>query len=283
MRFTAVPALFLIIASCVTPATTPIAPVAATPAATPCRSGDALINAALWMQTAAEYRASALQAYALATHQLDAALADPTWTAIPGSPSTGLPPAVILDADETSLDNSVFEARMVRQGIKYDDTQWKAWIFESAATAIPGAMEFLEYAKSKGVTAFYLTNRRPDEEAPTRLNMEKLGFPLSSSEDTVLVRADRPEWDTGDKTTRRAHVAARYRVLLVLGDDLNDFVAARSLSVPARDTIMRDTAAQWGNRWIILPNALYGSWEEAAAGRGDDCEQLKKKIDVLRP
>lgn len=283
MRFTVVPALLLTLVSCVTPATAPIAPAASAGTAAPCRPGDALVNAALWMQSAAEYRASALQAYALGTRQLDAALADPTWTAIPGSPSTGLPPAIILDADETTLDNSAFEARMVRQGLKYNDVQWKSWIFESAAPAIPGAAEFLQYAKSKGVTAFFITNRRPDEEAPTRRNMEKIGFPLSSTEDTVLVRADRPEWDTGDKTSRRAYVASRYRVLLVFGDDLNDFVAARSLSVPARDAIMRDTTSQWGTRWIMLPNAMYGSWEEAASGRGEDCAQLQRKIEAMRP
>ena len=281
MRLT-LPAL-LLFASCISTATSPSAPpVAAAPAA-PCRTGDALLNAALWMQSAAEYRANALQAYSLATRQLDAALADPAWSAIPGTPSTGLPPAIILDSDETVFDNSAFEARMVRKGVKYDDNDWKAWIAESAAAAIPGSTEFLRHAQSKGVTVFFVTNRRTDEEAATRRNIEKLGVPLSASEDTVLVKGERPEWNVSDKTSRRLYVASRYRVLLLLGDDLNDFVNAKTKSVAERDEIMRDTAAQWGSRWIILPNALYGSWEDAAAGASDSCAQMQKKIEVLRP
>jgi 5'-nucleotidase (lipoprotein e(P4) family) len=292
MRQTTI-AAFLLLASCATtappPTASPSSPSAETTAvptpaaaAAPCRPGDALVNAALWMQSAAEYRASALQSYALAKRLLDLALADPSWSAVRDAKSAGLPPAVILDSDETVFDNTGFEARMIQRGMKYDSAAWRAWVDEAAATAIPGAADFLAYAKSRGVTPFFVTNRKADEEPGTRRNLEKLGFPLGTSEDTVLVRGERPEWASGDKEPRRKYVASRYRVLLLVGDDLNDFVTARDLTVAERDAIMRDTAAEWGSKWIILPNAMYGSWEDAVAGSGSDCAQLQKKIEAMR-
>lgn len=113
------------------------------------------------MQTAAEYRASAKQAYRLAELQLDVALRDPAWTA--ATEQTGdvssLPPAVILDLDETVLDNSAFQARGVRDTSTYSEAAWNRWAEERKAGAIPGAIEFLTHAKSRGVAPFYVTNR----------------------------------------------------------------------------------------------------------------------------
>ena len=250
-------------------ATTP--PPVTTP---PCDPGLALVNAAAWLQTAAEYRASATQTYAVARMALDSALADT---------SNQKPPAIILDLDETAILNLPFEARMVQQHKEYDGKAWSQWVSESAATAVPGAAEFLAYARSRGVTPFYITNRKAEEEAGTRRNLEKLGFPLDANEDTVLTRGERPEWSAGDKTARRDYVASRYRVLLLLGDDLNDFIPAQGKSVEERFALIRDNADKWGKTWFILPNPAYGSWEVAAAGSGTACEQMQKKIEALKP
>lgn len=240
----------------------------------PCNPGLALVNAAAWMQSAAEYRASAMQTYAVARKALDAGLA---------AEGGGAPPAIILDLDETSIDNTAFEARMVRAGKTYDADAWKQWIGESAATATPGAAEFLAYARSRGVTPFYITNRKAEEEAATRRNLEKLGYPLDPSVDTLLTRGERPEWSSSDKGPRRDYVAAHYRVLLLLGDDLNDFTAAAGKTVEQRAAIIRDNADRWGTSWFILPNPAYGSWESAIAGSGTDCEKLQRKIEALKP
>lgn len=200
----------------------------------PCDPGTPLVNPTLWMQSAAEYRASALQTYAAARRALDAALAEPA----------ALPPAVVLDLDETALDNSRFAARRIAKHAPFTfGSDWSAWVQESAATAIPGAHEFLVYAQSRGVTPVYITNRTVDMEAATRANLQKLGFPLTA--DTLLMRAMN---GTTDKTARRNDVAARYRVLLYLGDAMGDF--------PSGD-------AEWGSRWFIVPNAIYGSWAKS--------------------
>jgi 5'-nucleotidase (lipoprotein e(P4) family) len=260
----------LLLAAC-TSTVTPVAqPV--TTASAPCNPGVSLVNASLWYQAAAEYDANALQIFNNARRAVDAALA-----------TTGdKPPAVILDLDETVLDNSAFEGRMVRKGITYDLEDWFRWVDESAAKPIAGAAEFLTYIQSRGVTPFYITNRTAREEAGTRRNLERLGFPLIG-EDNLFVRGEREEWASSDKGPRRDFVASRYRVLAVVGDDLNDFANAHDASIEERDEIVRRHAADWGTRWFILPNPMYGSWERAIIGSSKGCEALEKKIEALKP
>ncbi len=243
------------------------------PPAPQCNPGLALVNATAWMDTAAEYRASAMQTYAVARDALDAAL----------TATSDKPPAIILDLDETAILNMPFEARMVHEGKTYDPAEWRAWVSESASTAVPGAAGFLTYARSRGVTPFYITNRKADEEAATRRNLEKLGYPLAGSEDVILTKGERPEWSSGDKTPRRDFVAVHYRVILLLGDDLNDFVDAAGKSATERMDLMHANAGKWGKSWFVLPNPAYGSWEATTAGRGSPCQQLQRKIEALNP
>ncbi|HVG23275.1 MAG TPA: HAD family acid phosphatase [Thermoanaerobaculia bacterium] len=197
-----------------------------------CDPGEALLNATLWVQTSAEYRASALQSYAIARQTLDDAL----------SARSTRPAAIILDLDETALDNSRFAARQLKKGQTFTfGDEWTSWVNETASSAVPGAVELVQYAQSRGVTPFYITNRKTMHEAATRAMLEKLGFALRP--DTLLVRRDN---ETSDKSARRASVAARYRVLLYLGDAMSDF--------PSNDD---------GVPRIIVPNPMYGSWESA--------------------
>lgn len=262
------------------------APVVVTPAAAiqPCNPGHTILNATLWVQSAAEYDAVALQTYESARQALDRALADRNWVGALEETTDGAsqPPAVILDLDETVLDNSPFQARVIRAGSTFDETTWKAWVAEGAAPAIPGALEFLTYARSRGVAPFYISNRDADEGPGTLANLRRLDVPLTPNADNVLLRYQRPEWQS-DKSTRRAHVAATHRVLLVLGDDLNDFANAREASHAERERIIGANEAWWGNRWFMLPNPMYGSWENAAIGRGaTPCERVERKIETLR-
>jgi 5'-nucleotidase (lipoprotein e(P4) family) len=238
----------------------PTAPAAARPAG----HSHENLNAVLWVQTAAEYRALAIQAYRLAEVQLDAALGDPSWTA--ATEQTGevksLPPAVILDLDETVIDNSAFEARLVHDKSPYSEQAWSQWVEERKAGAIPGALEFLSYAKSHGVTPFYVTNRDHKNEAATRDVLAKLGAPIASGQDVVFTRHENG-WDDSDKASRRRAAAAKYRVLLLIGDNFEDFISGTRASVTDRDALMRKYDAFWGRRWIVLPNPTYGSWESA--------------------
>ena len=266
------------------PATTPAA-AARMPAAGQRHTHENL-NAVLWVQTAAEYRASALQAYRLAQLQLDAALDDPLWTAATEQTEDVrlLPPAVILDLDETVIDNSPFQARQVQDASAYSEDAWNRWVDERKAAAIPGAIEFLTYAAHRGVTPFYVTNRDHKVEDATRDVLAKLGAPVTTERDAVLTRHENG-WDGSDKSSRRQSVAANYRVLLLIGDNFEDFAPGTRGSLADRAALAKQYEAYWGTKWIVLPNPTYGSWETAiTSGRGQmsDAEILAAKYAALR-
>lgn len=263
----------------------PVAPSLAAPAAVQ-PAKDERLTSVLWLQTSAEYRALAWSAFAQARRALDRALADPTWTAAleQGGDAAALPPAVIADVDETLLDNSAYEAESILAGATFDSERWRAWIERRAALPVPGAVEFARYAAERGVTLFYVTNRAAPEELATRENLARWGFPLRDDVDTLLAPGERPEWKS-DKTSRRAEVARSHRVLLLLGDDLNDFVAGAWSTPEERAALAERHLARWGERWILLPNPYYGSWERALYGheRGLPAdEKARRKLEHLR-
>lgn len=225
------------------------------------------LNATLWMQSAAEYQAAALGSYAQARHALDAALADTAINALPVSEQSqgfeSLPPAIITDADETLIDNSPFQARRIRDGGDFDPATWAAWSNERNARAIPGAVAFAQYAASLGVTLYYVTNRdHASEYQATADNLRALGFPLADDNSNLLLRGD-PRAPGKEKGERRRLVAKDHRVVLLLGDNLGDFLDGIGGDVAARENLIAPYADWWGRRWIMLPNPSYGSWESA--------------------
>jgi 5'-nucleotidase (lipoprotein e(P4) family) len=225
------------------------------------------LNSVLWMQTAAEYRIVCQTIFDSAKGALDYALKDPTWTAAleqTGSIQT-LPPALVVDLDETIFDNSPYWGRLVVDRIGYDFKLWSDWVARADATAVPGAVDFLKYAESKGVTVFYVTNRDANMEAATRTNLTKLGLPLPSTIDTVLMNGEKPLWSS-DKSSRRAFIAATHRILLLVGDDLGDFVSGANDTPEKRVALAAKYPVYWGNRWVLLPNPVAGSWESALYG-----------------
>lgn len=232
------------------------------------------LGTVLWVQHAAEYRASALQAFAWAQDMLDKALADRTWTAAleqrQGQQTgqkgdyAGLPPAVIVDVDETVLDNSPYQARLVREQGSFTVESWHGWAHEQQAAPVPGALEFARYAASKQVRVFYITNRDVAVEADTRENLAQQGFPLDPEVDTLLMANEKPAW-TSDKTSRRAEVARTHRILLLVGDNLGDFAPDDRVPEDQRNaSVSAQYRDYWGTRWIVIPNPMYGTWESAA-------------------
>jgi 5'-nucleotidase (lipoprotein e(P4) family) len=140
----------------------------------------------------------------------------------------------------------------------------------SQARAVPGAVEFANAAVKAGVAIFYVSNREciapgdcPGKTA-TMANMKKLGFPRADNAAAFMFRKEKPDW-YGDKVSRRAAIAARHRIVMLLGDDMQDFMAADDVR-RYRDRDARITAVvnkNLGRRWFILPNPMYGSWERA--------------------
>jgi 5'-nucleotidase (lipoprotein e(P4) family) len=224
-----------------------------------------LLNATLWTQRSVEFKANALAAYALARVRLDQALADPSWTAAPKEQRDAyqsLPPAVIVDVDETILDNSAYQAWMTLKDTSFDPRTWNAYVKTVSSLAVPGAVEFATYADGKGVKVFYVSNRTAEEEAATRKNLEKLGFPLGGPVDTLLMTRKQPEWGSA-KGTRRAYVAKSYRILLNIGDNFGDFVDEYRGTEAERLKIFEEHKARWGREWIMIANPTYGSFESA--------------------
>jgi 5'-nucleotidase (lipoprotein e(P4) family) len=245
-----------------------------------------LLNAVLWMQRSVEFKASALTAFALARIRLDQALADPSWTGAPRE-QTGayqsLPPAVILDVDETILDNSGYQAWMALRGTSFDPRTWNAYVNTVTSLAIPGALEFARYADAKGVKVFYVSNRTAEEEPATRNNLEKLGFPMGGGVDTMLMTRKQPDWGSA-KGTRRAFVAKSYRVLLNVGDNLGDFVDDYRGTEAERMKVLEQHRERWGREWIVIANPAYGSFESAPFGHDfklSDGERRRLKRAVL--
>lgn len=249
------------------------------------------LDATVWMQTAAEHDAALLGSYALARQQLDAALADPHWDAIPDGerkvPAEGLPPAIITDADETLLDNSAFQARRILGagdgGFQY--SQWLAWVSERRARALPGALAFFQYAADQGVTVYFVTNRDdPAEREATLDNLRALGFPVAADGSNLLLRNDRRA-PGREKGTRRSWISEHHRVLLMLGDNLGDFLDGIGGDVDARRALVERNHARWGVQWLMLPNPAYGSWESAvlkACGERAKTDPNGCKRDALR-
>lgn len=245
-----------------------------------------LLLANLWMQRAVEYRANTLTVYALARIRLDEALADRNWTAAPGE-QTGdfqnLPPAVVLDVDETVLDNSKYQVWLMRADQSFSTKSWNQFCAARISAAIPGAVEFTRYAESKGVMVFYVTNRGAETEKDTRENMATLGFPMGGNVDTFLMQGEKSDW-TGAKSTRRAAIAKDYRVLLNIGDNLGDFDDRYRSSEAERVKAYEAGMPYWGKQWLMLPNPTYGSFDTAPYGhdfKKSRDEQRKAKRDVL--
>lgn len=246
-----------------------------------------LLNAELWMQRSVEYKANALAVYALGRVQLDKALADKSWTAAAEQTGTyqDLPPAVVLDLDETAMDNSAYQVGLVTGGTEFSSRTWDAWVRAEKATAVPGAVEFTQYAESKGVKVFYVSNRNADQEEPTRRNAQALGFPMGGNVDTFLMSKEKPDWGSA-KSTRRAAIARDYRIVLLFGDNYGDFSDAANGSEAERLTAYEADKARFGRDWLMLANPGYGSFESAPYQHNFKLsaeEKRARKIGALEP
>lgn len=231
------------------------------------------LNATLWTQRSLEHDLVYHEVYTLASRQVAAALAQPDWDALPKNErktnAKGLPPAVIVDVDETVLDNSPYQARLIRDGQEYDEFIWDAWCREQAARATPGALDFARAAAARGVTVFYLTNRAQHLNDATLANLKSAGFPVSESEHAFLglgLVVPGCEANGSDKGCRRELIGRTHRVLAMVGDQLGDFIDVENNTPAAREAAAAPYAGWFGERWFMLPNPTYGSWDGAVLG-----------------
>ncbi|MEI2795211.1 5'-nucleotidase, lipoprotein e(P4) family [Pseudoxanthomonas sp. F11] len=255
------------------PAAAPAQPAAptATAAATqakPTGTHDNL-NAVAWVQTSVEYRAITTQTFRAAADHLDAALKEEHWDALVpderGNAATGLKPAVVMDVDETVLDNSPYQARLIRDGKEYDEISWDQWVAEKKAKPLPGVVDFAKAAAEKGVTILYISNRAVHLKEATLANLREAGLPVA--DDSVFLGLgtvlEGCEQNGSEKNCRRRLAGQKYRVLMQFGDQIGDFVQVEANTREGRQALFDEYDDWLGERWWMLPNPTYGSWEPA--------------------
>lgn len=225
------------------------------------------IGANLYLQTSAEYQAACLQVYRLAGDQLRQVVARET--------TERRQQAVIMDLDETVFDNSAFQTYLYRTHQEYTDELWSDYEknYPQDVTLIPGAKQFIDEATALGVNVVFLSNRSEVHRASTLSALRRLGLAGASLEGRLFLK---PDGSSSNKSGRRDEVMARYKVLLLLGDNLRDFAevfVAPELpkhptapeiqaAVAWRKAEVDRAAVHWGVDWFIVPNPVYGEWDK---------------------
>ena len=246
----------------------PAAPAATATQAKPTGTHDNL-NAVAWVQTSVEYRAITTQTFRAAADHLDAALKEKHWDALVpderGNAAIGLKPAVVMDVDETVLDNSPYQARLIRDGKEYDEISWDQWVAEKKAKPLPGVVDFAKAAAEKGVTILYISNRAVHLKEATLANLREAGVPVA--DDSVFLGLgtvlEGCEQNGSEKNCRRRLAGQKYRVLMQFGDQIGDFVQVEANTREGRQALFDEYDDWFGERWWMLPNPTYGSWEPA--------------------
>jgi 5'-nucleotidase (lipoprotein e(P4) family) len=225
--------------------------------------------AVLWFQHAAEYRALTYQACNAADDTL--ARRAPLCTNA----------AVIVDIDETVLDNSPYQARLIQRGEQFTPGTWNDWVQRFQAQALPGIAELLRGATnrfaSNHLEVFYISNRAENQRQATLTNLQQAGFPNADDQHLLLKST------TSGKESRRDQVATTRQIVLLMGDNLSDFSDAFDTNGASRTAATDAAREEFGRRFIVLPNPMYGDWEQAFyENKAPPQEKLKRRANALR-
>jgi len=226
-------------------------------------------NAVLWQQTSGEYRALCFQAYNFARLSLKEAL----W-----ADTSKKPNCVIVDIDETVLDNSPFQGHEIKKGLSYNAADWTEWTNLSKADTVPGALAFLKFAATKNIEIFYLSNRDERDHDATLKNLQAFGFPYADEAHLLVSKG------TSNKEPRRQKIAETHDVLMLCGDNLSDF--SNVFYRENKNTTAQVDAKQslFGVKFIVLPNPMYGDWEKPLY-KGEnlsDKDKGKQRLERLK-
>jgi 5'-nucleotidase (lipoprotein e(P4) family) len=202
----------------------------------------------LWIQNAAEVRALSYQAFNSARTHLDYVLRKKRYKKRP---------AIVLDIDETLLDNSPYQAQLIVDKHTYEKKSWYKWIDMAQAKALPGSVDFLNYAHKRGVKIIYISNRKIRGLDKTYENMVEVGFPVKRQD--IFLRTT-----TSSKEERRQEVMKKYDIVMLVGDTLGDFSEDfHKKSTNERNILTDKSRGEFGRKYIVLPNPMYGDWENA--------------------
>ena len=208
----------------------------------------------LWMRTSAEYRALAYQGYNVAMNAVKMAVTDPS--------HQRKPLAIVLDADETVVDNTKLMGESIVNGNgRFDAPWWRQAVHQGKSQAMPGAVEFLNEVHKQGVEIFYVSNRyEPVNLDVTIQNFKELGFPSVDKDHVLLFEKD------SDKQPRFDMIAKKYYVIVYMGDNAGDFpIGTKGKTLAERNSIIDAHKEDFGTTFVVFPNPAYGSWVSALA------------------
>jgi len=227
----------------------------------PCDEGlnNPLLWAVAWKQTAAEYHALCHQAYNFARIQLDLVLAE--------HKATDKPLAVIADMDDTILHAGNYWGHLINENKDFfDDSIWDEWIPNNLVTAVPGSLDFFNYCKAVDVEVFYVTSRNQGERtyAYALEHLRFLEFPFADGAHLTVFT------ETSDKSSARGEIAETHKIVLFIGDNLNDYKRDYYLKdVEKRLALMERDRKDFGRKFILLPNPTDGHWVRAIFGESE--------------
>ncbi len=229
-----------------------------------------LIMSVVWFQKSAELKAIFYQTYAMAKMSLEKNISES---------KSKKKKAVVLDLDETVLDNSPFEAKCIETGKSFNSKSWKEWVDLSKAEILPGAKDFLFFAKEKNVEVFYISNRKHRDLEATIKNLKKYDLPNADKEHVFL-----RDGKNTTKKSRRSKVKENFEIVLFIGDNLGDFSEIyENRNEKLAFDIVEKNKNDFGKKFIILPNPMYGEWENAIYGNKklSNDEKISIRKDVL--
>ena len=224
---------------------------------------------ALWYQNAAEVDALYQQGYNVATNKLKELLKQPT----------DKPYSIVLDIDETVLSNIPFQVKMVKDGTAFNPKLWDEWVQKAEATPVAGAKEFLQFADKNKVQIYYISDRTDSQVDATIKNLEAQGLPVQGRDHLMFKKE-------GDKSKegRRQEVIKHTNLVMLFGDNLVDFAEFSTKSEADRDKMFEQLKAEFGDKFIIFPNPMYGSWESAVyqGEKKDGKGQSEARLNALK-
>lgn len=223
----------------------------------------------LWYQNAAEVDALYQQGYNVATNKLKELLKQPT----------NKPYSIVLDIDETVLSNIPFQVKMIKDGTAFNPKLWDEWVQKAEATPVAGAKEFLQFADKNKVQIYYISDRTDAQVDATIKNLEAQGLPVQGRDHLMFKKE-------GDKSKegRRQEVLKHTNLVMLFGDNLVDFAEFSTKSEADRDKMFEQLKAEFGDKFIIFPNPMYGSWESAVyqGEKKDGKGQSEARLNALK-
>ena len=223
----------------------------------------------LWYQNAAEVDALYQQGYNVATNKLKGLLKQPT----------DKPYSIVLDIDETVLSNIPFQVKMIKDGTAFNPKLWDEWVQKAEAKPVAGAKEFLQFADKNKVQIYYISDRTDAQVDATIKNLEAQGLPVQGRDHLMFKKE-------GDKSKegRRQEVLKHTNLVMLFGDNLVDFAEFSTKSEADRDKMFEQLKAEFGDKFIIFPNPMYGSWESAVyqGEKKDGKGQSEARLNALK-